>query len=158
MLATGLEAHPFVERGACEGGGLLTTRNSHLVSKERGQRDRSGGLPRSWPPPAFHLLGRRWKLHHNRVLPASASLCRPQQKSHLQKTQRGVTFPYSAWFSSSTRGDSALPWTCELQERRPGLGRGNTGFRRGIQGWQSLRQLYRLNRCQMLIVFCVVFN
>lgn len=36
------------------------------------------------------------------------------------------------------RGDSALAQTREVQKRRLGLGRGNMGVRRGIQGWQSL--------------------
>lgn len=36
------------------------------------------------------------------------------------------------------RGDSALPQAHEMRKRRLGLGRGNMGVRRRIQGWQSL--------------------
>lgn len=45
MLATGLEAHPFVERGACEGGGLLTTRNSQLLAKRKAKETGQEAFP-----------------------------------------------------------------------------------------------------------------
>lgn len=136
-----------VDGDACEGSKHLTTGRSRSISSDGGETQSR--------VPGLLLLRRRQKLRHNGL--GQSQLQLPSgvpDRSHIFRGDREVLCHIQPAFHSSHsgllvqsqpcattalgRGDSALPQTHEMQKMRLGLGRGNMGVRRGIQGWQSL--------------------
>lgn len=139
-----------VNRDASEVSRLLMTWRSSSIS--------SDGDQGSWPPAVFHVLRRRWNFCTMEQLPNGSHIYRGDREvlcciqPSFHTAHRGLLVQSQLYAATGLRSYSAFLQNHEMQRKSLGLGRGNMDVRRGIQVWESLWQLYRWNRCQMLIV------